>query len=601
MTSRSGSIWRPVRAGDPAASLELLRRYEPVLAFTEGEMFFPMNVDEYVRRSALYKRLEDGRTELLARGGELTARGLAETGASRFGDRLFLRFVERPVNGATLRNWSAHRPKLKERRHLSGVGLLDRLGDAIARIPAPGGAHAAEGIVASAQLRYAETLSRAPRFVYYGRVIEERAYTVLSYHFFYAMCDWRTSFFGAGDHQGDWQQVSVFLANVGDGYLEPAWIACESAGRVDVRGWEDPGVSRIENHPGVFVAAGSHAGYLSAGDFITRAELEPLRPLASFRDRMARVWDSVGDRRPARALAVPFVDYASGDGVRIGPARSCGWEPVVIDDSEAWAEDYRGAWGPDERGAFAARRSHGGPKYDADGNVRRSWSDPVGWASLDRQAVPAMIDVELSRRIEVLEHDAAVAMEGAGTLRRVLPQLQLEIDALEVASGSGPLLAKRKRQLDRVEAEIDEYEARRTEDLISADACRNLRRSRDVNDSTKTRPASVARNVAGMSQKRTADVAAGVIAAAMVLVAVVLLVTGAPWYSAVVLLLVGAFVVDNVLRGTFESFINNAAIVLGVATGVVLVYEVFWPLTIFALAALGILLLISDVRELRAR
>jgi len=192
-------------------------------------------------------------------------------------------------------------------------------------------------------------------------------------------------------------------------------------------------------------------------------------------------------------------------------------------------------------------------------------------------------------------------MEGAGTLRRVLPQLQLEIDALEVASGSGPLLAKRKRQLDRVEAEIDEYEARRTEDLISADACRNLRRSRDVNDSTKTRPASVARNVAGMSQKRTADVAAGVIAAAMVLVAVVLLVTGAPWYSAVVLLLVGAFVVDNVLRGTFESFINNAAIVLGVATGVVLVYEVFWPLTIFALAALGILLLISDVRELRAR
>ena len=602
MTSAGGSIWRPVRAGDPAANLELLRRYEPVLAFTEGEMFFPMNVDEYVQRSALYQRLEDGRTELLASSGELTTRSLAETGASRFGDRLFLRFVERPVNGATLRNWSAHRPKLKERRHLSGVGLIDRLGDAIARIPAPGGAHAAEGTVASAQLRYAQTLSRAPRFVYYGRVLEERAYTVLSYHFFYAMCDWRTSFFGAGDHQGDWQQVSVFLANVGDGYLEPAWIACESAGRVDVRGWEDPSVSRIENHPGVFVAAGSHAGYLSAGDFITHAELEALRPLANFRDRVAHLWNNAGDRKAARALAVPFVDYASGDGVRIGPGRSCGWEPVVLDESQAWAEDYRGAWGPDERGAFAARRSHGGPKYDADGNVRRSWSDPVGWASLDRQAVPAMVDVELSRRIEVLEHDAAVAMEGAGTLRSVLPQLQLEIEALEVAaSGSGPLLAKRKRQLDRVEAEIEEYEARRTEDLISADACRNLWRSRDVNDSTRTRPGSAARTVAGLPRKKATDISAGVIAAAMVLGAVVLLVMGAPWYTAVVLLIVGAFVVDNVLRGTFESFVNNAAIVLAVATAVILVYEVFWPLTIFALAALGILLLISDVRELRAR
>jgi len=601
MTSPSGSIWRPVNAGDPAANLELLRRYEPVLAFTEGEMFFPMNVEEYVHRSALYQRLDDGRTELLAKSGELTPRSLAEVGASRFGDRLFLRFVERPVNGATLRNWSAHRPKLKERRHLSGVGLVDRLGDAIARIPTPGGAHAAEGTVASAQLQYADVLSHAPRFVYYGRVIEERAYTVLSYHFFYAMSDWRSSFFGAGDHQGDWQQVSVFLANVADGYLEPAWIACESAGRVDVRAWEDPSVSRIENHPGVFVAAGSHAGYLAPGEFITHAELEALRPLSGLRDRMSRFWNSGVDRRPARALAVPFVDHASGDGVRIGPGRSCGWEPEVIDASQTWVEDYRGVWGPDERGAFAARRSHGGPMYDADGNVRRSWSDPVGWAGLDRQAVPAMVDVELSRRIDVLEHDAAVAMEGAGTLRSVLPQLQLEIEALEVASGAGSLLAKRKHQLDRVEAEIEEYEARRTEDLVSADACRNLRRSRDVNDSTKTRPGSAAKVVDGMSQRRTADVSAGAIAAAVVLAAVALLVLGAPWYTAVVLLIVGAFVVDNVLRGTFESFVSNAAIVLAVATGVILIYEVFWPLTIFALAALGVLLLISDVRELRAR
>jgi hypothetical protein len=215
--------------------------------------------------------------------------------------------------------------------------------------------------------------------------------------------------------------------------------------------------------------------------------------------------------------------------------------------------------------------------------------------------MPAMVDVELSRRIEVLEHDAAVATEGAGTLRRVLPQLQLEIDALEVASGAAPLLAKRRRQLDRVEAEIDEDEAHRTEDLISADACLNLRRSRNVNDTTKARPEPAARSVGGTSQKRAADLSAGVIAAAMVLVAGVLLVTGAPWYTAVVLLLVGAFVVDNVLRGTFEYFVNNAAIVLAVATAVVLVYEVFWLLTIFALATIGIVLLISDVRELRAR
>jgi hypothetical protein len=29
---------------EPTSDLALLRRYEPVLAFTEGEMFFPMRV-----------------------------------------------------------------------------------------------------------------------------------------------------------------------------------------------------------------------------------------------------------------------------------------------------------------------------------------------------------------------------------------------------------------------------------------------------------------------------------------------------------------------------------------------------------------------------
>jgi hypothetical protein len=212
-----------------------------------------------------------------------------------------------------------------------------------------------------------------------------------------------------------------------------------------------------------------------------------------------------------------------------------------------------------------------------------------------------MVDAELARRIEVLEHDATVAMEGAGTLRSVLPQLQLEIEALEAVPGAAPLLEKRKRQIDRVEAEIGEYETRWTEDLASADACRNLRRSRDASNRPKVSPASGATAVASTSQERTADVSAGLIAAAMVLAAVVLLVIGAPWYTAVLLLVLGALVVDNLLRGTFESFVSNTAIVLAVATGVILIYEVFWPLTIFALAALGILLLVSDVRELRAR
>ena len=36
--------------------VELVRRYEPVIRFTAGELFFPMAVDAYVEQSALWGR-----------------------------------------------------------------------------------------------------------------------------------------------------------------------------------------------------------------------------------------------------------------------------------------------------------------------------------------------------------------------------------------------------------------------------------------------------------------------------------------------------------------------------------------------------------------
>ena len=48
----------PVTAGtapgaDDAVDLALLRRYEPILRFTHGEMFFPMPAERYLESAAL--------------------------------------------------------------------------------------------------------------------------------------------------------------------------------------------------------------------------------------------------------------------------------------------------------------------------------------------------------------------------------------------------------------------------------------------------------------------------------------------------------------------------------------------------------------------
>ena len=48
--------------GDAAEDLRLLRRYEPVLRFTRGELFLPMSVSAYLERCGLWQSAESGRS-----------------------------------------------------------------------------------------------------------------------------------------------------------------------------------------------------------------------------------------------------------------------------------------------------------------------------------------------------------------------------------------------------------------------------------------------------------------------------------------------------------------------------------------------------------
>ena len=47
--------------------LTLARRFEPVLRYTQGELFFPMAVERYVEASALFRRVPNKKmSELVA-------------------------------------------------------------------------------------------------------------------------------------------------------------------------------------------------------------------------------------------------------------------------------------------------------------------------------------------------------------------------------------------------------------------------------------------------------------------------------------------------------------------------------------------------------
>ena len=73
--------------------LELLREFEPVVRFTGGEQFFPMDVERYVRSCGLWLYHPDDRDEQVVPEGELTMEKLTEARAARFGSVFYLRFV----------------------------------------------------------------------------------------------------------------------------------------------------------------------------------------------------------------------------------------------------------------------------------------------------------------------------------------------------------------------------------------------------------------------------------------------------------------------------------------------------------------------------
>src|SRR5262249_58504255 len=80
---RSRTLNRPDPADSPATltsdEIALLRRFEPILCFTNGELFFPMDVDRYLASARLCIHLPEEGAEVLVPPGKLNAAELASS------------------------------------------------------------------------------------------------------------------------------------------------------------------------------------------------------------------------------------------------------------------------------------------------------------------------------------------------------------------------------------------------------------------------------------------------------------------------------------------------------------------------------------------
>ncbi|QQS24266.1 MAG: hypothetical protein IPM43_12755 [Actinomycetota bacterium] len=452
-------------ARDDAHDLELLRRYEPIVRFTEGEYFFPAPVESYVRSSALWTTSARGRRRIVAERGQLALEGLVELDAKTSGE-LFLALVGEPASRIELIRWRLRRdrPRFRAGTRLGQVGVLSRLVDAFNRASLIVRGKVGSGSEAAAEMLYRADASARDHHPYYGRVVHQAGYVVLQYWYFYYFNDWRSRAHGVNDHEGDWEQVTIFLAEQDDGPARPAWVAFSAHDEVgdDLRRrWDDPDMTREGDHPVVFAGLGSHSGAYLPGDYLISVDPASLPAALRWSRQLSRFVLPWLRGTAAERFGVPYVDYSRGDGRAIGPGCTHSWTPVPIDDDTDWVIGYFGLWGNDTEDPFGGERGPAGPRYERGGIVRASWADPVGWAGLEKVA-PNEGECRrlVEERVTEIDEQIAVMAKDQVVLRR---KLRTEVAAGHVnpsvdEAGVRNLTAERvaledaRRRLQRVSA-----------------------------------------------------------------------------------------------------------------------------------------------------
>jgi len=617
--------------GDDAVSqmddAALLRRFEPVLRYTRGERFFPIEVDDYVRQSSLWVQRPGEDARCLVPEGELTLDELSKPRADGFDAVYFLKFIE-PMNIVEL---VAYRLKQMRdqiagvyrqarfragRGRLARVGYLSRLIDALFSLTLLARGRVSGDTSVAASITYQRMMEERERYVYYGRVVRRKTWTVLQYWFFYPFNCWRSGFFGVNDHEADWEMLCVYLCPDDD---RPAWVAYAShdfSGDDLRRRWDDPELERVGEHPVVYAGAGSHASYFVKGEYLTELEIAFLAPVRRILDRLQLWWHRMmrqtGDRRLGRqgvsaTLRVPFVDYARGDGLSIGPEQEKEWDdPQLLDPTPGWALHYRGLWGLYAHDPIAGENAPAGPLYNRDGRMRRAWYDPVGWAGLDKvlpfsqqltwlRERAAQID---ARRFDLEQEIASKTEELLGLgIQKVALEGQPHLEALH---------AETTVQAAALSAEIDDLRGRLAVDntLLEAFDLHSRRLEAGIRQPAQAhlmhphRPASdVELRLGGLAETWAAT------SVGLVMVGFVILVLFARQYLAVgvTAMVMVIVLMEAGFRRRLYQFMARATSALALVCSLILIYEFFWPIMVAGVLLAGGYLTIENLRELVRR
>jgi hypothetical protein len=278
---------------------------------------------------------------------------------------------------------------------------------------------------------------------------------------------------------------------------------------------------------------------------------------------------------------------------------------VLIDEEVPWVSGFRGLWGLDTHDPFAGELAPAGPMYNRNGSVRETWFDPVGWAGLSKEPLPGESDATLLARMEEIRNEVVGIDSETVLLEQELPKLRVEAQALGGFGNEASIRRKREEDLFELEKDLSNLKAKREQLVVAFNAC-DVYRQRVEAGFVESPEAHIKHRVDPapaeyFRSSRLAELWAAASTGLLLLLAVGLIAAGVHELSAVVIVVAGAVLVDSILQGTVVRLLLNLTIVLAVISALLLAYEFFWQFSLIAIAAIGLLVLTENLRELRAR
>jgi hypothetical protein len=619
---------------EPPDAEALLRRFEPVIRSTKGDKFYPMDVEPYVRACSLWVQRPGEEAICVSPEGKLDLDRIAQQPLDELGAVHFLKFTD-PRNltepgsrGARFRVFGRRAARsFKESREafragpgrLARVGYVSRFVDALYSITLLARGRVPGESAAAASVAYERIMAEHEHYKYHGRVVRQDGWVIVQYWLFYPFNNWRSGFFGANDHEADWEIVFIYLSESEDGEMNPEWVAYAAhdyAGDNLRRRWDDPEVEKVGIHPVVYVGAGSHASYYAPGEYLTELAL-PLPARAAratgamrnfWRKRLGQYAGDDGEDGASSYLHIPFVDYARGDGLTTGPGGDREWSPprLMQDPPPAWVAGYRGLWGFYARDPFEGENAPAGPMYNRDKSVRRAWYDPVGWAGLDKVPPPdETLETVLDRRSEIEARCAALRIE-IGEKSQQLKKLGVEAAAMRDRSHLDAPYEEGTKRIGELSREVEQLRAQlATDETVSESLKDYADRMRAGEHEPARAHITRAHRPASETELRVSRVAeawAAVSVSLMLISFVGIALFEREHLISMLVFSIALFAfVEAGFRGRLVNLVSSVNIGLVVVATLIILYEFFWQLVVAAVLGVGLYVLWDNLRELRRR